>query len=106
MSTEEVVPNRGVIFPESKLAHQILDELEGLEIGPAFHNPFGLKTRTVALTVEQDPQDYGASKRTQLEMCGMVARIDIPGDAASIPVAASSKISFCTRMCGNICQIH
>jgi SAM-dependent methyltransferase len=87
---EERVANKGVIFPESKLAHEILDGLAGLELGPASHNPFGLNTRSVALTAEQDAQDYETSKRTQLEMCGTVAPIDIPGDAANIPVPNNS----------------
>jgi SAM-dependent methyltransferase len=90
MPTEELLPNKGVIFPESKLAHEILDGLEGLEIGPAFHNPFGLKTRSVGLTAAMDAQDYRAQEITQLEMCGTVAAIDIPGDAANIPVPTSS----------------
>jgi len=79
-----------VIFQESKLAHQILDGLEGLEIGPAAHNPFGLRTGTAALTAELDAHDYGDSERAQLEMCGRVAQIEIPADAAEIPAPASS----------------
>ena len=34
-------------FRESKLAHQLLDGLRGLEIGASIHNPFGLKTLNV-----------------------------------------------------------
>ena len=90
MRKEELLPNKRVIFPESRLAHEILDGLEGLEIGPAFHNPFGLKTRSVGLTMELDPQDYREQEKTQLEMCGTVAPIDIPGDAGNIPVSTSS----------------
>jgi SAM-dependent methyltransferase len=86
MPTEEPIPNKGIIFPESKLAHQILDGLEGLEIGPASHNPFGLKTRNVGLTPERDAQDYEFFKQIQLENCGTVARIDIPADAADLPI--------------------
>ena len=37
-----------VIFPEHRLAHELLDGLSGLEIGAAAYNPFGLKTRNVA----------------------------------------------------------
>lgn len=80
-----------VIFQESPLAHRILDGLEGLEIGPAAHNPFGLNTRTVSLTRELDAHDYGDSERAQLDMCGRVTPIDIPADAARIPVAADSE---------------
>lgn len=78
------------IFPESKLAHAFLDGLEGLEIGPASHNPFGLKTRNVGLTADRDSVDYEFYKQSQVEMCGSFASIDIAADAARIPVAASS----------------
>ncbi len=78
------------IFPESKLAHQFLDGLEGLEIGPASHNPFGLKTRNVGLTADRDSVDYEFYKQSQVEMCGRFAPIDIAADAAYIPVDESS----------------
>jgi len=42
-------PSSSKIFPESRLAHELSMGLEGLEIGPASHNPFGLKTRNVGL---------------------------------------------------------
>ena len=52
MPTEESHPSSSTIFPESRLAHLILDGLEGLEIGPAAHNPFGIKTRNVGLAAD------------------------------------------------------
>jgi SAM-dependent methyltransferase len=73
-------------FRESKLAHQILDGLEGIEIGPAAHNPFGLQTRSVGLTAQTDAHDYGYYEQMQRENCGAVASIDIPGDAADLPL--------------------
>ena len=42
-------PQEPGIFREHALAHQLLDGLTGLEIGAAAHNPFGLRTRNVAL---------------------------------------------------------
>ena len=36
-------PKPRIKFAESKLAHQFLDGLTGLEIGGSAHNPFGLK---------------------------------------------------------------
>ena len=79
-----------IIFQESKLAHQILDGLEGLEIGPAAHNPFGLRTRNVGLSPERDPIDHEFFKQSQLENCGRVAPIHISADAADIPLPESS----------------
>ena len=78
------------IFPESKLAHEILDGLEGIEIGPAAHNPFGLKTRTVGLSAENDALDYEYYEQMQRETCGAVATIDLAADAACLPLAESS----------------
>lgn len=90
MSTEESHPSPLTIFPESRLAHELLDGLEGLEIGPAAHNPFGLKTRNVGLAADRDLFDYEFFKQSQLEMCGSFATIDISADAADIPVPDQS----------------
>lgn len=79
-----------IIFQESKLAHQILDGLEGLEIGPAAHNPFALRTRNVGLSPERDPVDHEFFKQSQLENCGSFAPIHISADAADIPLPDSS----------------
>ena len=90
MPTEESHSSSSTIFPESRLAHQLLDGLEGLEIGPAAHNPFGLKTRNVGLAADRDDFDYEFFKQSQLEMCGSFAAIDISADAANIPVPDDS----------------
>lgn len=87
MHDEPPFTNKRTIFPESTLAHQLLDGLEGLEIGPAAHNPFRLDTRAVGLTREKDARDFDYYERMQLEMCGEVAAIDLASDAAAIPVA-------------------
>jgi SAM-dependent methyltransferase len=90
MPMEKSRPSSSNIFPESRLAHELLDGLEGLEIGPASHNPFGLKTRNVGLTADRDPDDYEFFKQSQLEMCGSFATIDISADATNIPVPDDS----------------
>lgn len=82
--------HKGTIFPESKLAHEILDGLEGLEIGAAAHNPFGLATRNVGLSREDDPVDFDFFQQSQLEMCGAAAPIDIAADAAALPLPANA----------------
>ncbi|MEO5720225.1 MAG: class I SAM-dependent methyltransferase [Chthoniobacterales bacterium] len=79
-----------IILPESKLAHELLDGLEGIEIGPAAHNPFGLKTRTVGLSAEKDARDYEYYEEMQRAMCGAVAPIDLAADAECLPLAESS----------------
>lgn len=91
MSVEKSRSLSPAILPESNLAHELLDGLEGLEIGPASHNPFGLKTRNVGLAADRDSVDYEFFKQSQIERCGSFAAIDISADAASIPVAADSS---------------
>lgn len=90
MAIEQQIVNKGIMLPESLLAHELLDGLAGLEIGPAAHNPFGLNTRAAGLTRERDAHDFDYYERMQLEMCGRVAAIDFAGDAAALPVPDAS----------------
>ena len=78
------------IFPESQLAHSLLDGLRGIEVGPAAHNPFGLHTISVGLSKQLNPADYEKFAREQLSRCGKVAEIDISADASSLPVPDDS----------------
>ena len=77
-------------FPESQLAHSLLDGLHGIEIGPAAHNPFGLQTLSVGLSKQLNPADYEKFEREQLSRCGKVAEIDISADASSLPIPDDS----------------
>ena len=106
MPMEKSRPSSSNIFPESRLAHELLDRLEGLEIGPASHNPFGLKTRNVGLTADRDPDDYEFFKQSQLEMCGSFAAIDISADAADIPVPDDRTISCSILTSGSTFHIR
>ncbi len=73
-------------FPESALAHEYLDGLQGLEIGGSAHNPFGLDTRNVDYTVEENQY-----KKLEKKFMGEALKVDIvaPGDA--IPLADGSQ---------------
>lgn len=75
--TPSVVNHPGK-FPESKLAHQLLDGLRGLEIGGSAHNPFGLKT----LNVDYSDDYSTVFKQEEVKMCGEYAPVHIisPGD--------------------------
>lgn len=76
-----------VIFKEHALAHTLLDGMVGLEIGPAAHNPFGLRTRTVELT---ESRDFYAS--VQQNVMGVVPpHVDIWASADSIPLPDQSE---------------
>lgn len=76
-------PKAAAKFRESKLAHEFLDGLKGLEIGGSAHNPFGLNTRNV---------DYCADLTTvfkleEVRMCGEALKVDVvaPGDELPLP---------------------
>ena len=70
-------------FKQDALAHQWCQG-EGIEIGAAAHNPFGLRTRNVAL---HEP----FYEQAQRDMCGEVAPIDIEASAESIPLPDASQ---------------
>lgn len=75
------------IFKEHVLAHALLDGLTGLEIGAAAHNPFGLRTRNVAL-----PEDYEFYAEQQRREMGVdPAPVDIWASADKIPVPDASE---------------
>jgi SAM-dependent methyltransferase len=68
-------------FPESKLAHELLDGLKGIEIGGSAHNPFGLDTINVDLYEKSKFKDY------EIELCGESLQVDVvaPGDCLPFP---------------------
>ncbi|MDD2766365.1 MAG: class I SAM-dependent methyltransferase [Candidatus Moranbacteria bacterium] len=69
-------------FPESRLAHKYLDGLKGLEIGGSVHNPFGLDTKNVDYTVEENQY-----KKLEKKFTGESLKVDIvaPGDEIPLP---------------------
>ena len=72
------------VFKESQLAHQMLDGLKGLEIGPSSHNPFGLNARYVG----QRDEIY---EKEQLRLAGKVTVLDFVARADEIPVESESE---------------
>ncbi|HSF56769.1 MAG TPA: glycosyltransferase, partial [Candidatus Binatia bacterium] len=75
------------IFPEHTLAHDLLDGLVGLEIGAAAHNPFGLRTRNVAV-----PEGYEFYISHELrEMKLEPVPIHIWASADNLPVKSRSE---------------
>jgi SAM-dependent methyltransferase len=70
------------LFPESALAHQLLDGLVGLEVGGAYHNAFGLDTLNVDYTADMTT----VFKLQEVNLCGEAMPVDIvaPGDALPV----------------------
>jgi len=79
-------PQEPGIFREHALAHQLLDGLTGLEIGAAAHNPFGLRTRNVALP--EANEFYAEHSRGEIIV---PAAVDIRAAADNIPVPDRSE---------------
>lgn len=65
-------------FPESRLAHRLLDGLKGVEIGGSAHNAFGLNALNVDYTDE-----FTEFKQGEIDTCGWYLKVDVvaPGDA-------------------------
>ena len=80
-------PQKPTVFREHELAHALLDGLTGLEIGAAAHNPFGLRTRNVAL--REGYEFYAESQRRDMGV--EAAPVDIWASADQIPVPDASE---------------
>jgi SAM-dependent methyltransferase len=83
------------LHPESPLAHRLLDDLDGIEIGAAAYAPFGLKRcRFVGLTEQIDSRDYNLFKDHQISVVGTFVPIDIPGDAENLSALKDSSVDY------------
>ena len=76
-------------FQESALAHELLDNLRGLEIGGASHNAFGLDTLNVD-RVHHDHPDFAPYASEQMRLGGAVMPVDIVAPGDCIPVEDQS----------------
>ena len=76
-------------FPESALAHELLDGLTGLEIGGAAHNSFGLNTLNVDRVSHEHP-DFAPYASEQMRLGGAVMPVDIVAPGDCIPVEDGS----------------
>ena len=67
-------------FPESLIAHVLLDGKKGLEIGPSAHNPFGLDT----IKVGRDTKGT-VYEAEELRICGEVQKLDYFCEGDDLP---------------------
>lgn len=65
---------------KSKLAHQYLDRLKGIEIGGSAHNSFGLNTINVDYTDE-----FTVFKQEELRICGEYMQVDVVSRGDKLP---------------------
>ena len=73
-------------FPESALAHQLLDGLVGVEVGGALHNSFGLDTINVD-RIHHTDLAFEPYALEQVRLCGEVMPVDVvaPGNQLPFP---------------------
>jgi ubiquinone/menaquinone biosynthesis C-methylase UbiE len=83
------VDMKSKLFPESALAHQLLDGLRGIEIGESAHNAFGLDTINVDKFGEDDPRGQ-VYRDSQVELCGRAAEVDVVASGERLPFADQS----------------
>ncbi len=81
--------HHSTFFKESALAHQLLDGLQGLEIGGASHNAFGLNTLNVDRVSHTHP-DFQPYASEQMRLGGEVMPVDIVAPGDCIPVEDQS----------------
>ncbi|MGR8934456.1 MAG: glycosyltransferase [Gammaproteobacteria bacterium] len=74
-------------FPESALAHRLLDGLSGIEIGGSYHNTFGLDVENVDFTNDMTT----IFKAEEIKMCGAALPVDIVAPGNQLPLADKSK---------------
>lgn len=73
-------------FPESALAHELLDGLKCLSIGDSAHNDWGLDTTNVDYTDDMTT----VYKLEEIRLCGEARPVDIVAPGDCIPVADKS----------------
>lgn len=71
-----------IMFQDSALAHQYLDDLDGIEVGAAAHNRFNLAGRCRNVS---DELTHDFHKGAQIRLCGEYAEADFFADAADLP---------------------
>lgn len=78
------------LFPESALAHALLDGLKGLEVGGSAHNAFGLETINVDAYPDDNPRFLAVYGAEQKKLCGHIMPVDLVAPGDKIPVADKS----------------
>jgi len=83
-------PNQGITFPDSALAHELLDHLTGIEAGASSHNSFHLPG-SKNLAPMDDEEKY---KKEQANMNGKIAVVDHYGDADDLDFLQDNSIGY------------
>lgn len=79
--TKTKTVNKVFKFPESALAHYLLDGLRGIEIGGSAHNPFGLNT----LNIDYTDDITTSFKQEEITLCGEYLKVDLVALGDDLP---------------------
>lgn len=85
VETASVAPTentRKLQFPDSNLAHELLDNLWGVEIGGSAHNSFHLPN---CLNIDYCGEDDTIFKRAEIDLCGSAMKVDIVSEGDDLP---------------------
>jgi SAM-dependent methyltransferase len=83
-------PNDGLKFKEHQLAHELLDNLRGVEFGPAYHNDFNLPG-SIGIAPKEGFEFY---RDSQVKLSGAYIQPDLWSDAENCPDIADSSIDY------------
>ncbi len=100
-------PERHLEFPESAIAHRLLDGKKGIEIGASAHNPFGIPG---TIYVDFTDSTETSFKKSELELVQRTQRVDVVALAWSLPfesesldfVLSSHVIEHCFDIIGTV----
>lgn len=84
-TADEDAPPNGSLFPDSALAHRLLDGKRGIEVGPSAHNAFHIPD---CLFVDKWVESRYTKE--QMELSGEIQRIDILAAGNRLPLADGS----------------
>jgi len=69
-------------FKDSVMAHKYLDNLKGVEIGAASHNPFNLPD---CINVDYSDKTDTLFSRGEFKLCGEYAKVDVVAEGDDLP---------------------
>lgn len=75
------------IFKDSEIAHNLLDNLWGIEIGGSAHNPFNLPH---CLNVDYSESMNSVFKKAEIKFCGTALKVDIIASGDNLPFKDNS----------------
>lgn len=83
--------SNALFFRDSPMAHKRLDNLKGIEIGAAAHNPFNLPGSTAVGLKTLDKSDHDFFADEQVKLCGQYVQIEIDAEADDLPLEDESQ---------------